>query len=878
MTDVRQSGEAATALSCGRQPADTITKLNNKPRSGDSRLDLLSPLRGSVGIGDALSHGLRRGLCAIAASRLYVGSRSNSSRVKLAFVVFLLSLISQTGYAEAADFVSDIQPFFAKYCARCHNTKKQEGNFRLDTLARDFTDEGIAQRWAEVVFRMNSGEMPPRDEPQPQPDELGRVVDWLSARISEGRAVRMARRGPVAHYRLSREEYAHTVYDLLGVHFDVNAPGAFNDDPRWHGFERIGSLLSLSPSHVDRYLQAAETVITRAFPDVAPKAIKGRRDDGGMAGIPTEGGPYRAIYWPGVEGNHIHMSSGGTPVKVRIKLSGLQPQGGRAPHLTVWDFVQKKSIFDEDIVAPENKPVVVEFTTTTSSFQLLNAVTGFPGNAHTRSNTARRLVSSRQARIGHPAGYKLFDDEGRPLFPLLLVDSVEWESVPVSDQDRQKREGLFPTSITRNAKAPADRGHMEELLGDCRKSLQRFAGRAWRRPVTGDEVERYVAIVKDELDAGEPFGSAYRSALVGVLVSKNFYYIVEGSAEKPRDQLNDWELASRLSYFLWSSLPDEELLASARDGSLHRPERLKAQLQRMLDDQRIGRFTESFPRQWLQLHRVGMFPPDPGLYPNYDRWLEKSMVLETQAYFGEVFAKNLPIREFLQSDWTMVNPRLATFYQLPQLGSSGFQKVTLRPEDHRGGLLTQAAILSLTSDGTRHRPVHRGVWISEAVFGRTPPSPPPNVEPLEPTPSNKPKATIRDQLEAHATHATCASCHRKIDPLGFAFDNFDAIGSWRTTERVTSGQGENPPVVASGVLPDGRTFNGPDEFTHLLAQDVDRFAEAFIEQLATYALRRVMTIDDREQIKLIAAECRKNNYQLRTVIENLVTSELFLMR
>jgi hypothetical protein len=152
------------------------------------------------------------------------------------------------------------------------------------------------------------------------------------------------------------------------------------------------------------------------------------------------------------------------------------------------------------------------------------------------------------------------------------------------------------------------------------------------------------------------------------------------------------------------------------------------------------------------------------------------------------------------------------------------------------------------------------------------------VEPLEPTPSNKPKATIRDQLEAHATHATCASCHRKIDPLGFAFDNYDAIGSWRTTERVTSGQGENPPVVASGVLPDGRTFNGPDEFTHLLAQDVDRFAEAFIEQLATYALRRVMTIDDREQIKLIAAECRKNNYQLRTVIENLVTSELFLMR
>ena len=811
--------------------------------------------------------------------------------MKQTFAQCLLLLIPLSAYAESADFDTAVHPFFAKYCARCHNDKKQEGKFRLDTLSRDFTDEGTAQLWGEVIFRMNSGEMPPKDEPLPRPDELGRTVDWISARVFEGRAVRMARRGPVSHFRLSREEYAHTVYDLLGVHFDVNAPGTFNEDPRWHGFERISAMLSLAPSHVDRYFRAAEAVVARAFPDVPPKTIRGRRVDGGRAGAPSEGGPYRAIFWPGVEGNHIHMSSGGTPVTVRIGLSGLQPQGGRAPHLTVWDFVQKKSIFDEDIVAPEDKPVVVEFTTTTSSFQLLNAVTGFPDNAHTRSNTARRLVSSRQARIGHPAGYKLFDDDGGPLFPLLLVDYVEWESVPVSDGDRQKREGLFPVSIARNAKAATEPAKMEKLLGEWQESLQRFAERAWRRPVTRDEVERYVAILKDELAAGEPFGSAYRSALVGVLVSKNFYYIVEGSpvarlSESSSDvpdsesqaMVTDWELASRLSYFLWSSMPDDELVASARDDSLHRPEILRAQLQRMLADQRISRFTESFPRQWLQLHRVGMFPPDPGLYPDYDRWLEKSMVLETQAYFGEMFTKNLPLREFLKSDWTMVNPRLASFYQLPQLNHSGFQKATLRPQDHRGGLLTQAAILSLTSDGTRHRPVHRGVWVSEAIFGRTPPSPPPNVEPLEPTPSSKPKATIRDQLEAHATHATCASCHQKIDPLGFALDNYDAIGSWRTTEKVSGGQGDDPPVVASGTLPNGRAFNGPDAFKQLLAQDVDRFAEAFIEQLATYALRRVMTIDDREQIKLIDADCKQDDYRLRTVIENLVTSELFQRR
>ena len=254
------------------------------------------------------------------------------------------------------------------------------------------------------------------------------------------------------------------------------------------------------------------------------------------------------------------------------------------------------------------------------------------------------------------------------------------------------------------------------------------------------------------------------------------------------------------------------------------------------------------------------------------------MVLETTGYFHEVFAKNLSLREFISSDWTMLNSRLAMHYGLPRPAATGLQRTTLRPEDHRGGLLTHASILSLTSDGTRHRPVHRGVWVSEALFGRTPPPPPPNVEPLAPTPSNQPKATIRMQLEAHATHAACASCHQKIDPLGFAFDNFDAIGRWRTSEHVAGGKGEDPPVNAHGQLPDGRPYTGSDEFKSLLAQDIDRFAEAFVEQLATYALRRVMTIDDAAQIKAIAAASKKDDYKLRTVIENFVVSDLFRKR
>jgi len=801
-------------------------------------------------------------------------------RLMKTVVTNLLVLFAGNCLAADVPSIDASAAFFETFCLRCHDAQKQEGQFRLDTLQRDFVDQSTAERWGEVVFRMNSGEMPPKDEPQPKADELGRVVDSISASIAAGQATRMARRGPVSLYRLSRDEYAQTAYDLLGEHYDGKLPGALNEDPRWHGFDRIGSLLTLSPSHVDRYLRAAETIITRAFPDQPPQPLKGRRDSG-VATPATENAAevrYREIFWPGVEGPHVHMSSGGEAMRVRIRLSGLQPKGGRAPHLTVWDFTQKKAIFDEDIITPEDQPIVVEFDTTTSSFQLFNAVRGFPGNAHTQSNTARRFVNSRQPRIGHPAGYKLFDDGGQPLFPLLLVDSIEWESVPLSEATQRKRSGIFPSVLAPNAKAPTDPQELETLFGECRDSLQRFAERAWRRPVTHDEVERYVRIVQHELAAGESFGPAYRSALIAVLTSKNFYYIEEGHPTKPRDTVNDWELASRLSYFLWSSMPDDDLFVAARAGALQQPEVFKAQLERMTADPKITRFVETFPQQWLQLHRVGMFPPDPGLYPDYDKWLEKSMVLETQAYFAEVFTKNLPLGDLLKSDWTMVNPRLASFYQLPQLSSSGFQKVSLRPEDHRGGLLTQAAILSLTSDGTRHRPVHRGVWVSEAIFGRTPPPPPPNVEPLEPTPSDKPKATIRDQLQAHTTHSTCASCHARIDPLGFAFENYDAVGAWRTQERVRSGTGNDPMVDASGMLPNGSKFQGADDFKQLLVADVDRFAEAFVEQLATYALRRVMTMDDQAAIKAIAAQSKADQYRLRSILENLVLSDLFLKR
>jgi PAS domain-containing protein len=353
-------------------------------------------------------------------------------------------------------------------------------------------------------------------------------------------------------------------------------------------------------------------------------------------------------------------------------------------------------------------------------------------------------------------------------------------------------------------------------------------------------------------------------------------YLVEGDPVA-RERLNDSELASRLSYFLWSSMPDDALFAAARNGTL-KGEELKHEVDRMLADGKTQRFISDFTRQWLQLHRLGMFPPDKKLYPTYDAWLETSLRSEPIEYFREMFSKNLPIDAVIDSDWTMANARLCDFYGLPEPQAEGFQRVSLKPEDHRGGLLTMGAVLGLTSDRTRHRPVHRGVWLSEAIFNKTPPPPPANVDPIEPIPPTGTKITIRQRIEAHAKNASCAACHRNIDPLGLAFDQYDAIGQWRTREVVPTGVGENPVVVASGVLPDGRKFQDSVEFKKLLVEGRDQIARAFIEHLCTYALRRVLTVDDQEQLRLIADEARQSQYRVRDIVRAVALSDLIRKR
>ncbi len=779
-----------------------------------------------------------------------------------------------------ADFEKVVAPFFEEHCNRCHGAKKQKGELRLDTLSRDFAGGGAAMHWGDVMDRLSAAEMPPEDEPQPKREEAAKVVEWLAAKLREGEAARLAKRERVTFHKLTREEYAHTIYDLLGVHFDANDPTGLLEDPDWQGFERIGSVLSLAPSHVEKYFAAAESVLAEALPAKPPAKFFLHWDAIDLRGLPNRAelkerglaDKVRVDVWPGstfrgqpTETRPLVIPASGEYIG-RVKLSGMKPPRGRAPHVAINALLLGRMLFEQDVVAPEDQPVTLEFrahlNAGTHMIQLTNEAPG-PSNLPRagRADPARPFFSIKDGRA--PWQTKLTDEAGVPLLPFLIVDWVEWEG-PLA--------ATAPT-LAQQEYAPPEKGD----LSQAREILARFAGRAFRRPARAEELDRLVKLIEREMGSGEKFAAALKTAMLAVLCSKDFFYLVEGSEEENARRINDWELASRLSYFLWSTMPDAALFDAARSGTLHRPEVLRAQVVRMLRDPRIAHFATAFPRQWLQLRRVGMFVPDKKLYPAYDDYLQKSMIGEATAFFGEVLEKNLTLREFLDSDWTMLNARLAEHYQIPGVAEDRFQRIALRPEDHRGGLLTQAAVLGLTSDGTRHRPVHRGKWVLESIIGKPPPPPPANVKPIEPTPANEPKATLRMKLAAHESDAHCAACHRKIDPLGLAFDNYDAIGRWRT-EEIVGGTGQNPAVNASGQLSDGRKFSDAAGLKKLLLADLDKFNAAFVEKLATFALRRTTTIDDRAALASLAQQGKAADYRLAAIIEALVLSDLFQQR
>ena len=809
----------------------------------------------------------------------------------------LVAVAMVAGTAAGTTVTTAAEPFEAfldKHCVRCHGGQEEQGELRLDRLSRDFRSPVDTHHWAEVIERVNSGEMPPAKEPRPTQAEIAAFITNLDGLLKQGRAARMAARPPVAVYRLSRREYQNTVLDLLGVRYDPTKPGELNEDTLWHGYDRIGSELTLSPSHVDRYYRAAGLVLDRAFPATAAdgqartvrKTAAELRYGGGKSqqemldrfGIKR---PLRWLLYPGSVQTALapHWFGRTGPehsglYRVRFQASGIRPPGGQPAHLSFGKRTGEEtvdSLIDVDVTGPEDAPQTYEFEVFLEMPMSLDFCVVAANVVDRRKGAAFRnalgsgghvFTHSSDTLLLDPNAPQMFDDKGNGLFSTVLLDWIEWEGPIETEAERSRRVGLVP---------PDDA--TREVVVD---HLRRFAARAWRRPVEPRELDRFLRGYDVEREAGEKPADAFRGAMQAVLTSRNFIYLVEGDPAA-RERLTDWELASRLSYFLWSSMPDDALFSAAKGGLLTGGS-LASEVDRLLADAKVDRFVADFSRQWLQLHRLGMFPPDKKLYPSYDAWLETSLRAEPVEYFRECFAKNLPIDGLIDSDWTIANARLCNFYGLPEPPTGGFQRVALAPEHHRGGLLTMGGVLGLTSDGTRHRPVHRGVWVSETIFGRTPPPPPANVPAIEPPTPQSPKATLRQKIEAHRDDVNCAACHAKIDPLGLAWDNYDAIGQWRTHEKVAQGVGDDPPIDPSGELPDGRSFTDPVHFKRLLLEDREQVARAFIEHLCTYALRRVLTVDDSDDVAAILAEAKRHEFRIRDTVRAVAASELIKKR
>lgn len=800
----------------------------------------------------------------------------------------LLALPVAVSASESAAFDQVVKPFIAKHCTSCHGPEKQKGDLRLDTIKTDFASPATSGHWMEVMERINSGDMPPKKEARPPAGDIAKVADWITGQLTEAdRARQRNDHALVTYSRLTREEYRNSIRDLLGVTVDVFDPTGLPEDPAWHGFERIGSVLTLSPAHIEKYLAAADLALSEAialeakppelltefFDAVGLRRIRHDIRDqltaqGVLAQARVDVVPNNTVIGHPGEGNDVHVKVAGE-YRFRVKLSALRPEGGRAPRLLVYAASLSRVLYEGDVEAPIDQPTTIEFTAHLPvgrhQIRLINAVPGpRPEDRRSRPiNGSPFFVLKRRL----PWQMKLTDEAGKPLWPLMVVDNWNLEGPVQSSWPPPAHQQLF----SRTGDAPKDAAYAREIIS-------RFATKAWRRPVDAADIDRLVALAQKDQAGGNGFEASVKTALQAILCSPRFLFLAEGSAGKARSQLDAWELASRLSYFLWSTMPDEQLIRLAENGMLLDKSVLRGEVRRMLSDQKAAAFASSFPRQWLRLRQVGMFAPDSKLYPDYDDHLQTSMVGETVGFFREVLVNNLSVREFLASDWTMLNERLATHYGISGVHGDALRRVALKPDDHRGGLLTQASILSMTSDGTRHRPVHRGVWVLEAIIGKPPPPPPANVPAIGADKKDQPKQSVRAKLEAHRSDERCASCHAKIDPLGLAFDHYDAIGRWRTAEKVQEGSGEDPKIDASGELIDGRKFADHEALKQLLVADLPHFAESLTDHLATYALRRGMSFADKQDLRAIAAACAANGWRLGDLVEQFILSDLFQRR
>ena len=821
-------------------------------------------------------------------------------RLVISVGVFL-SAFSLNG--QTSSLPKEMTGFLKEYCIKCHGPKKSKGDFRVDKLGM-IKNVVQAEEWQLVLDNLHLGEMPPEDEKRPGIKELNKYTEWIEAELRKARKVLKGHTGEVVLRRLNRQEYAYTIQDIFGDHRDLTA--SFPEDAKEDGFSNNGASLMLSSTQINEYMKAADKILTEAmkvngkpkFNDLTftlndknkddwkrqPKDRENKRKE--LDKLPpkeqkdfldNEARYEKDVYW-----NYVY------PVWENGQLRAPKPDDKPGT-----DYAYYKKGFGWQDPSPQvyiERPGRYRFT-----------ITGYAARSNGKDIRVKAVYGRlhNNATIPKLAGYAYFKPEKPQTFTfdfylqpgelLRVVEASEgsgWRRTedilkydgPMAIIQSMRFEGPFydswPSKSYKNVFGDVDLNKLNNTT--AKQIITNIAPKLFRRKVEDSVVEKYYNLYlnfakKDKLQ------DALKATLKAMMVSPRFLYHYEG-----KGNIDDYALASRLSYFLWRSTPDEELLNLAEKGQLKSKSVLKAQVDRMLKDKKSERFVNDFTSQWLQTYKIGEMIPDKKLYPEYDPFLEEAMKEETHGYINEMLRNNQPIDDLIDSNWSIMNERLAQHYGIEGVSGLHFRKVKLdRTKTVRGGLLTHAAIHNITSNGTTTSPVIRGVWMLEHFLGTPSPPPPPDVPAIEP--DIRGATTIKEQLLKHREIETCKECHKKIDPFGVALENFDVVGSWRENYKALKPDKNNrmkladgKPVEVSDSIPSMGSYGGFEQFRSLLKQNRKLIYHNVAHKMATFALGRSMNFSDREYLEQIVLATAKNDKGFKTMLYELVLNPIFV--
>lgn len=788
--------------------------------------------------------------------------------------------------------------FIGKHCAECHDGEAKKGGLDLTILKwqpdrRDNFDE-----WVKIVDRVNKGEMPPAKKARPDPAVLKAFTGGLDEALNDFDSKRQSETGRTILRRLNRVEYENTLHDLLGIATPLAE--ILPEDTPLHGFDTVAEGLRLSMLQMEKYLEAADVALDEAI-DLGPRPdpVKNRwffKDEPNVRkNLDTPVGevtdkfnpkqthrhlmkelPDAIVFfnegYPPAELRQLVRHSTGT-YRIRISGYGYQSEGRTTPMRVYADNFREKRLLGWFEMPPDQARIV--------------EISGLlKGGEHVVIQPVD-VGRDKKGQGVYQIGAEQFTGSGLALQWIEVEGPLQetWPppsvgrlfgDTPVRPLDQKQRRD------SRNRTAAHELAP-EDAKAGARRLIETFAARAFRRPPAADEADRFAKLVTNQLEAGATFLDSMRVGFRAVLTAPEFLLF----EEKP-GRLDDFALASRLSYFLWSTMPDEELLRLAGEKRLSQPGTLRAQVKRMLQDTKARAFVENFTGQWLDLRNIDATTPDARLYPEFDELLRLSMLGETRAFFSELLDKNLDVSNLIHSDFAMLNSRIAAHYGIEGVAGEEFRRVLLPPDSPRGGILTQASVLKVTANGTTTSPVLRGSWVVKRLLGQPSPPPPANVGTIEP--DTRGATTIREQLAKHRTNESCAVCHRNIDPPGFALESFDVIGGFRDRYRSQekgdrvdkrSATGRyyryllGPAVDPSGEMPDGRKFSGIKDFKRLLLADQDQILKSLAENLVIYGTGAGISYADRRPVAAIVAQVREQGGGLGTLIQEIVQSPLF---